>query len=229
MTDEPTSISAERRRIAAWLRQVQKQSELNDTELGKLMGVSRFAFNRAKLGKREVKQHEVTNLSRALQVAPPGHLTLAKEKPTVTLLYLHNSVAAGVWREENTMPVQKLQVYEVHQPEFDGLEKFLRMVEDDHANLYCPRGFYIVCVNYSDARETPLHNDKVVVEVMRPSGLGHNKAASERTIRQIVKKHGRWVLQSLSSSPSNFPDIPYAGDTDEIRICDLIISRTAVG
>jgi predicted XRE-type DNA-binding protein len=216
------------RLFAAWVQHHAKTQGLKDAALAKALGVSQSSFNKLKNGKRIAKLEEAAILSHLFSAELPTHLKLATQHPVRKLISLRQNVASNVWRrKESIMPTAQLSVSQFPNEKYDDLEQFAHLVEDEHANGYVLKNFYVICVNYSDARSAPSHGDMVVVERTRPFPPEEGGDLVETFVRRLARRGDRWLLESVSSDHSRHPDIPYSGDTPNLRISGLIIARYA--
>jgi predicted XRE-type DNA-binding protein len=228
MGEKHTTASDFRRLFAAWVRHHVKEKGLSDTAIADALGVSQSSFNKLKNGNRTAKFEEAAILSRLFSAELPIDLKLANQRPVRKFIDLRQNVAADVWRrKEAIMSTAKLSVLQFPNEKYDNLEQFAHFVEDEHANGYVPKNFYIVCVNYSDARSVPLHGDMVVIERHRLFGPEDGGDLIEASIRRLVKRGERWVLESVSTNPARYPEIVYGGDVPQLKITGLIIARYA--
>lgn len=228
MGQKPTSASEFRRRFAAWVKHHAAEKGLGDAALAEALGVSQSSFNKLKNGNRTAKFEEAAILSHLFSAELPTDLTLATQRPVRKLIDLRQNVAADVWRRKETiMAVAKLSVSQFPNEKYDGLEQFAHYVDDEHANGYVPKGFYVICVDYFKARSAFLHGDTVVITRCRLFGNDEGDNLVETSIRRLAKRGNGWVLESLSSDRSLSPDLVYSGDTPQLKIAGLIIARYA--
>jgi hypothetical protein len=167
-------------------------------------------------------------LSHLFSAELPIDLTLATQQPVRKLIDLRQNAAADVWRRKETiMTTAKLSISQFSNERYDNLEQFAHFVEDEHANGYVPRGFYVICVNYSEARTAPLHGDMVAIRRCRVFTAEDGGNLVETSIRRLVNRNDRWILESASTDRSLYPDILYGGDNPQLKIAGLIIARYA--
>ena len=215
--------------LLAWIKRQMNENDLTDEEVASAIGVNRAVFNKLKNGTRPARWSEVVKLSHLFSSEPPTHLPLVSGNLVRNFISLRQNVALDVWRRaEAPMSKGNLEVRQIANDAYEGLEQYARLVEDEHASTYVLKGFYLICVDYQCARPHPIHGDYVVIE--------RRRAASDRTdellelsVRQLVRRGGGWSLRSLADASALIPDIPYDGDTPNLRICDLIIARHADG
>ncbi len=182
--------------------------------------VDRAGLSKMRYGGRGISGPEVTELSRATGFQPPVDLVVANVDIMTDFIPLKPGVATGVWREESkAVSVSPLRVREFLDPAYAGLKQDARLIEDNHADLYAGKGFYVICVDYHAARPSPNDGDIVVIERLRAID---GTTLIETSIREIVRRGGEWFLNSLSSSRSD--SIPYSGDTETLRICALVLA-----
>jgi predicted XRE-type DNA-binding protein len=228
MGEKQTTASDFRRLFAAWVRHHASEKSLSDTVIADALGVSQSSFNKLKNGNRTAKFEEAAILSHLFSAELPIDLKLANQRPVRKLIALRQNVAADVWRRKETiMLTAKLSVLQFPNEKYDNLDQFAHFVEDEHANGYVPKNFYIVCVNYSDARRAPLHGDMVVIERHRLFAPEEGGDLIEASIRRLAKRGDRWLLESVSSNPTRYPEIVYGGDSSQLKITGLIIARYA--
>jgi predicted XRE-type DNA-binding protein len=228
MNQKPTSASEYRQRFAAWVKHHAAQKKLSDAALAEALGVSQSSFNKLKNGNRTAKFEEAAILSQLFSAELPIDLKLATQQPVRKLIDLRQNVAADVWRRKETiMATAKLSVSQFTNEKYDNLEQFAHYVDDEHANGYVPKNFYVICVEYSEARSTLLHGDMVVIKRCRPFTTEEDGKLIETSIRRLAKRGDRWMLESIGTDRSKYPDIAYGGDTPNLKIAGLIIARYA--
>jgi transcriptional regulator with XRE-family HTH domain len=228
MRQKPTTSSEFRELFAAWIRHHAKEKGLSDGSIAEALGVSRPSFNKLKNGKRTAKHEEAAKLSQLFSADPPTQLKLAPQHPVRKLVSLRQNVVANVWRRnEVIMPTGLLSVLQFPNEKYDNCDQFAHYVEDEHANGYVPKNFYVICVNYSEARSAPLHGDMVVIERYRTFTPEEGGDLTETTIRRLAKRGDRWLLESVSTDRARYPDIAYGGDAPHLKILGLIIARYA--
>lgn len=214
-------------RLAGWMRRLADLSGKNDEEIAAAIGLSRDAFNKLKNGKRNALWHEVVSLAHFFAVEPPTNLSLETTVSVRQLMMLRKSVANGIWREESQDMITpaELQAEILPSTGFQDLEHFARRVDDGHADIFVPMGFYVVCVNYKDARTAPNHGDYVVVQRRRPDTSSDGKSMVELSVRRLERHNKQWRLKGLCSIPGIVSDIDYVEDTDELALLDLVVNR----
>lgn len=225
--DKPTTLDLV---YAQWWREALAYAfdtkKLSQTKIAEMMGISRPSLSKAKNGPggprgRKITAREVAELSRISGYPQPTQLPVANEEVMTDLVGLKMAVAAGIWREESKAVYSgTINVRELHEPAFDGLKQYGRLIEDFHADLYAPKGFYVICVDYSDARLTLNVGQIVIVE--RFQNADHTPLV-EVTVREVTRRDGKWYLDPLCSDPDALKPIEYDGDTDTLRISDLVI------
>ena len=209
---------------AAWVHEALDYAASRGLTLGKvaeqMTTVDRAGLSKMRYGGRGVSGPEVTELSRATGFQPPVDLVVANVEIMTDFIPQRPGVATGIWREEsNTVSVSPLRVREFLDPVYSGLKQDARLIEDNHADLYANKGFYVICVDYHDARTAPNDGDIVVIERLRPFD-GSNLI--ETSIREVARRDGKLFLNSLSSTRSD--SIPYNGDTETLRISALVLA-----
>jgi len=230
------SLSALEAEYAEWLKkaldyakdvkgltrdQVAEQSEINPTSLSKAKNGRVGAKGRALSGP------EVTKLSRVTGYPLPPHLIVENETIVYDALKLKLNLAAGVWREESkAVSTSQIRVRIAYDPAYEGMDRFARLLDDDHAIQYAPKGFYLVCVDYRDARKTKIDGDIVVIERRQPGGAGN---LSDITVRELRLRQGQWFLDSLAAEDSIEEPILYTDNSRTLRILDLVISAYRPG
>ncbi len=228
MAQKKSKLTEFRRLFASWVQHHAKANGLSDATLAEALGISQPSFNKLKNGNRTAKFEEAAILSHIFSAELPTHLKLATQEPVRKVIALRQNVAANVWRRnEPTMSTEQLSVSQFSNEKYDGLEQFAHLVEDEHASGYVPKNFYVICVNYFDAREAPVHGDMVVIERVRPFTPEEGGDLVETSIRRLVKKGDRWTLESANPDRSRYPDIAYAENAPDIKISELIIGRYA--
>ena len=228
MGQKKSQLTEIRRLFAAWVQQHAKANGLSDAALAETLGVSQPSINKLKNGNRTAKFEEAAILSQTFSAELPTHLKLATQEPVRKVIGLRQNVAANVWRRnEITMSTAQLSVSQFSNEKYDELEQFAHLVEDEHANGYVLKNFYVLCVNYSEARSAPLHGDMVVIERNRSFTPEEGGDVVEASIRKLVKKGERWTLEAANPDRSRFPDIAYVADASGIKITGLIIGRYA--
>ncbi len=231
MARKQSGKSEMRRIIAEWAKAHADASGLSDETIGDRIGLTRDQFNKLKNGKRRALWEEVAQLSQLFRTEPPTHLSLEGTVPVRKFISLRNSVAAGVWLETTKLMIipKKIDVGVLPGQAFQQLEHYARRVEDGHADLVVPQGYYVICVNYHDARKSLNHGDTVVIQRNRRDLSSEDSFVSELSIRKLIRgDDDKWILSGLCSIPHLVADIPYAGDTDEIKIIDLIVNSVGM-
>lgn len=178
-------------------------------------------LSKLKAGGRELTAPEVTELSRITGFPPPVDLIVVSVDIMTDFIPLRTGVAAGIWREESiSLSASPLRVHEFFEPAYSGLKQHARLVEDNHADLYAPKGFYVICVDFKQAKTSLNDGDIVIIERFR---MVDDAALIESLIKEVCRRDGEWFLDPLSNSAQIDP-IPYAGDSDTVRICDLVLA-----
>ena len=228
MGQKHTTASDFRRLFAAWVREHVQLKGLSDATVAEALGVSQSSFNKLKNGNRTAKFEEAAILSQLFTAELPIKLTLATQHPVRKLVELRQNAAADVWRrKETTMTTAKLSVSRFPNEKYDTLVQFAHLIEDEHANGYVPKNFFVVAVNYFDARSTLLHGDMVVIKRCRVFAHDEGGDLIETSVRRLAKRGDRWALESVGSDPSRYPEVVYSGDTPQLQIAGLIIARYA--
>jgi predicted XRE-type DNA-binding protein len=228
MGQRKSQLSEIRRLFAAWVQQHAKSHGLSDSALAEALGVSQPSFNKLKNGNRTAKFEEAAILSQIFSAELPTQMKLATQEPVRKVIALRENVAANVWRRnENHMSTAQLSVLQFSNEKYDGLEQFAHFVDDEHANGYVSKNFYIICVNYFDVRGAPLQGDMVLVERTRFFTPEEGGDLVERSIRKLTKKGDGWLLEAINPDRSRYPDIHYEGETPGLKITGLIIGRYA--
>lgn len=228
-TDDTPTVALEEL-YAEWLAKAlqfaKDEKGLSHTAVGKLTGINRTSLSKAKLGPRTeggraLKAPEVALISQVTGYPEPTHLPVANVEIMTDLIGLKMAVAAGIWREgSKTVVSGTLKVRELYEPAYEGLKQYGRLLEDSHADLYAPKGFYVICVDYSDANLALNDGQIVVVERLQHA---NSTPLIEVTVREVVRREGKWILDPLCSAPDLLEPIEYAGQTDTLRITDLVI------
>lgn len=172
-------------------------------------------------GGRKLTAPEVTEISRATGYPVPVELVVVTADIMTEFIPLQASVAAGIWREgSKPVPTSMLRVREIYEPAYAGLRQHGRLLLDNHADLYAPKGFYVICVDYHTAKSALNDGDIVVVQRLQPIP---GDSLIEETVRAITRRDGAWYLDPLTESGQVEP-ISYSGETDTLRIVDLVIA-----
>lgn len=221
------SKSEMRQRIAAWISKFAEASDLTDDAIAAKIGLKRDQFNKLKNGHRNALWQEVVLLAQVFKTEAPANLSLESGTPVSKFISLRNSVAIGVWREEDKLMAfsGRLEVELLPSPAFRGLDHYGRRVDDGHADLFVSMGYYVICVDYHSARKALNHGDYVVIQRNRGDLSENGKAVSEISIRRLMREGDRWMLEALCSTPGIVSDLDYDADTDDVRICELIVNR----
>jgi hypothetical protein len=191
--------------------------------------VNREAINRMMAGTQKFEFAVVVKMAQLFESELPINLSVAPNRTVGKIYVLRNSVAIGVWREEDKVmnAPSSMSVKITPIPAYEGLEHFARYVEDGHADTYVPKYFYVLTVNYQEARQSLNHGDNVIIERRRTDLSDKGQILRELSIRRLIKNGDKWLLQSLCSVPNVVPDHEYDGDTDELLIRELIVHRFA--
>lgn len=223
-SDTPTALEE---LYAVWLGKALQyaldEKRMSQSEVSRRTGINRTSLSKAKLGshRRALKAWEVALISQVTGYPEPTHLPIASDEIMADLIGLKMAVAAGIWREgSNAVYSGTLKVRELHEPAYDGLKQYGRLIEDSHADLYAPKGFYVICVDYSDANLALNDGQIVVVERLQLVG---GTPVIETTVREVARREGKWHLDPLSSDPDKLQPIEYGGPTETLRITDLVI------
>lgn len=183
--------------------------------------VSKLRHGRGLNKGRGLRAPEVAILSRVTKYPLPPNFPVALSSSMKDFIKLMQPAAAGVWREGGRMLASaQLRIRPVEEPTYIDLEQYGRLLEDDHADAFASKGNYVICVDYTSANRPRNHGRIVGVESIRKSG---KETLLEYTVRQLEYREGRWYLTSVSRTPDTLAPIPYDGDTDEMRVVDLII------
>lgn len=227
MTNENHSKSEMQSRVAAWIKHHSKASGMKDAEIASRIGLSRDEFNKLKNNRRNALWHEVVLLSQLFATDAPVSLVLESTKPVSKSVALRNSVAVGVWREARDMALSaRMEIIELPIVGLDdGLERFVRRVDDGHADLFVPMGFLIAGVEYHLARTELRQGDYVVIERRRGDLSDRSAMLIELSVRRIAKRHGKWILEGCCSVKNTVQDIEYSPDDTQVGIVDLVIMR----
>jgi len=223
--NEPKSLAAA---WAKWvkdaLRHAKKTRGLTRNKVAALISsVDGSGLSKLTGGGRELSATEVTEIARATGFPPPVDLVLVDVDIMTDFIPLKTGVAAGIWREESiAVSASPLRVHEFFEPAYAGLKQHARLIEDSHADLYAPKGFYVICVDYNQAKTSLNDGNIVVIERLRPgNGSDH---LIESLIKEIARRDGEWFLDSLAINSAQIEPIPYSGDTDTLRIRDLVLA-----
>lgn len=217
-------------RVRAWfaeqLAALKAQDSIYTIEKVALeIGLNREALTRIKGGKQGIPYEAVVKLAQLSKSAPPTLLTLESKHPVSKVYELRQSVSAKSWLEEEKIMAVPAQLSAKVLPDeaYSELTHIARHVDDSHADLFVPKDFYILTVPYFDARSTLHHNDYVVIERARTETTPR-KRYKELTIRQLKKRGKNWLLKSCSSVPELAEDLEYSGDTDDLKVLELILN-----
>jgi predicted XRE-type DNA-binding protein len=228
MAQKKSKLTEFRRLFASWVQHHAKANGLSDATLAEALGVSQPSFNKLKNGNRTAKFEEAAILSHIFSAELPTQMKLATQEPVRKVIALRQNVAANVWRRnENHMSTGQLSVSQFSNEKYDELEQFAHFVDDEHANGYVPKNFYIICVNYYDVCDAPLDGDMVLVERIRSFTPDEGGDLVETTIRKLTKKGDGWLLEVVNPDRSRYPDIHYEGETPNLKITGLITGRYA--
>lgn len=216
-----------RERLASWIKRWATASGKNDEQIADAIGMSRDQFNKLKNGKRNAIWHEVVTLAHFFAVDPPTNLSLETMVSVRQPMILRKSVANGIWREESQDMITPAVLHADIIPStgFQDLQHFARRVDDGHADIFVPMGFYVVCVNYKEARTAPNHGDYVVVQRRRLDISSDGKSMAELSVRRLERHNKQWRLKGLCSTPGVVSDLDYAGDTESLTVLDLVVNR----
>lgn len=230
------TLSALQGEYAKWLTKAlayaKEHKKLNRDQVANLTGINPTSLSKAKRGMvgpqgRGLSGPEVTNLSRVTGYALWPHLLIENETVVHDTVKLKLNLAAGVWREESkTVSTSQIRVRAAYDPAYEGLDRYARLLDDDHASQYAPKGFYLVCVDYRDARKTKVDGDIVIIERRQPGGTGN---LAEITVRELRLRQGQWFLDSLAPEGLTEEPILYTDNSRTIRILDLVISAYKPG
>lgn len=230
------TLSALEADYAKWLSDAlayaKKHKGLTRNQVAELTGINPTSLSKAKRGRvgslgRGLQGSEVTKLSRVTGFPLPPHLIIENETVVYDAIKLKLNLAAGVWREESkAVSTSQIRVRVAYDPSYEGMERYARLLDDDHAIQYAPKGFYLVCVDYREARKTRVDGDIVVVERRQPGGMGN---LSEITVRELRLRQGQWFLDSLAADGVAEEPILYPENSRSIRILDLVISAYKPG
>jgi predicted XRE-type DNA-binding protein len=228
MAQKKSKLTEFRRLFAAWVQHHAKTNGLSDATLAESLGISQPSFNKLKNGNRTAKFEEAAILSHIFSAELPTHLKLATQEPVRKVIALRQNAAANVWRRiEPSMSTAQLSVSQFSNEKYNHLEQFSHFVEDEHANGYVPKNFYVICVNYFDAREALVQGDMVLVERTRSFTPAEGGDLVETSIRRLVRKGDGWTLEAINPDRERYPDIAYAEDAPGIKITGLITGRYA--
>lgn len=218
-------------RVRAWVSEQLTELKARDkrytiAKVAEIIGSKREALIRIKTSNQGIPYEAVVKLAQLSKSAPPSLLTLETKHPVSKVYQLRESVAAQSWLEEEKIMAVPAQLSAKVLPDeaYSELTHIARHVDDSHADLFVPKGFYILTVPYFDARPTLHHNDYVVIERSRTDTSVPRKKYKELTIRQLKKNGKNWILKSCSSVPELAADIDYSGDTDDLQILELILN-----
>lgn len=214
---------------AEWLREALAYANdrgISQSKVSTLTGINRTSLSKAKRGPRDragraLKAREVALISRVTGYGIPTQLQVALERVMTDFLKLKMPAASGLWREvSKAVSPWTLEVGQFHYPAYEGIEQYARLVENDHADKFVPKGFYVICINYQEAKASLNDGDVVVVERLKEID---GKTLIETTIRRLTLRKGKWTLDTLGSGDDAGEPIPYTGDTNKTRICDLVL------
>jgi hypothetical protein len=230
------SLSALEAEYAQWLKQAlayaKQHKGLTRDQIAELAEINPTSLSKAKNGRvgakgRALSGGEVTKLSRVTGYALPPHLIVENETVVYDALRLKLNLAAGVWREESkAVSTSQIRVRVAYDPAYESMDRYARLLDDDHAIQYAPKGFYLICVDYRDARKTKIDGDIVVVERRQPGGSGN---LSEITVKELRLRQGQWYLDSLAAEGHTEEPILYSDNSRTLRILDLVISAYKSG
>jgi hypothetical protein len=195
-------------------------------EIADALGIQPTSVSKLKHGRgvnkgRGLRAAEVAILSRVTKYPLPPNFPVALSNSMKDFIRLVQPAASGVWREASKMPVSaQLRIRPIEEPAYIDLDQYGRLIEDDHADDFASKGNYVICVDYTAANRPRNHGRIVGVESLRKAG---NETLLEYTIRQFQYRGGRWYLASVSKSGDIFEPFPYEGDTEDMRIVDLVI------
>ena len=223
------TVSPPRSLVEAWAKWVAAALQFakdnaglkRDDVAARLSTIDGSGLSKIVKGGRKLTAPEVTEISLATGYPMPVELGVVSIDIMTEFVPLQASVSAGIWREESKpVPTSMLRVREIYEPAYAGLKQHGRLLLDNHADLYAPKGFYVICVEYHAAKTALNDGDVVVIQRLQPIP-GDNLI--EETVRSIARRDGEWFLDPLTESGEVEP-IPYAGETDTLRIVDLVIA-----
>jgi hypothetical protein len=230
--DKDSQIDA---RVRAWMSQQIDKLQALDRDyytierIAELIGTRRESLSRMRKGTQGVPYHIVVNLAQLAESEQPVRLSLEPMEPVYKNYQLRQSLASGSWLEEKKIMLSTATLAAKVLPDeaFSGLLHIARRVDDNHADIFVPKGFYVLTVPYFEARSALNHNDEVVIERSRSDLSTDGASLKEVSIRRLVKSGDTWTLQSLCTTPNVVSDLPYEGETEELKILELILNRYA--
>lgn len=201
-----------------WLKKALRKPGKSQKGLAKALGVDPSVVSKMVSGKREIKLAEIASVTAYLGESPPD-LNVQPTRISVSKILLAGRIAAGVWREAETLsPSDMYPVAVARDERYPTVEQYALLVEGSSVNRIVPNGAYVICAPYFDVRRDVQDGDLAHVE-RRRGGL------VEATVKCIkITRRGEVELWPESTDAKQTPiKLADTADVEEVVICGLVI------